>query len=41
MKVEKNQNPSIKECFSLANFGNLASEKKAGEFKEKGFFWEK
>jgi hypothetical protein len=40
MKVEKNQNPSIEECFSLANFGNLATEKKAGEFK-KGFFWRK
>jgi hypothetical protein len=34
------QNPSITECFSLANFGNLATEKKAGEFN-KGFFLEK
>jgi hypothetical protein len=33
MKVEKNQNPSITKCFSLAIFGNLAANS-----KKKGFF---
>jgi len=38
MKIEKNQNPSITECFSLEKFGNLATEKKAGEFNKAFFF---